>query len=333
MYNSRADGFNTVPRKTVCMDRIRGLLVDAFTDVAYAGNPAGVVPDADGLDPGQMQTIAGELGASETAFVTASTAADRRIRYFTPSTEVDLCGHATIASLVHLANEGDVPPGTASIETNEGVLDVAIEDDGTAWMTMSPPTVQTVDLETERVASALGVPTDAIEEVRAELPLAVADTGLPFLVVPIGFLSELGAASPDDESIDDLATSVDAVGVFAFTFDTLEADSTVHGRAFVPGAGVPEDPVTGTASGATAAYLRNVGAFDGGGSAPGTSDVSVPDAVPDELRFEQGDFVDRPGRVRVRLGETVRVGGTATTVLDGDLVVPDSTDEEILEAG
>lgn len=315
------------------MDKIRALLVDAFTDEAYAGNPAGVVPEADGLDAGQMQSIATEIGASETAFVTDTPDGDRQLRYFTPTTEVDLCGHATIASLAHLSNAGTIQPGDATIETNIGVLDVAVEDDGTAWMTQDSPTVRTVDVETERVASALGVAPEAIESVRSELPVAVADTGFPFLVVPIGFLSDLGAASPDDESIETLATSVDAAGVYAFTFDTLEAASTVHGRAFVPGAGVPEDPVTGTASGATAAYLRHVGAFEGGGTAPGSSDVSVPDQVPDELVFEQGDFVDRPGRVRVRLGEPIRVGGTATTVLDGELVVPDPTEEDILEAG
>lgn len=315
------------------MSRTRGLLVDAFTDEAYAGNPAGVVPEAGGLDGSQMQAIAAELGASETAFVTDDTTADLRLRYFTPTTEVDLCGHATIATLAHLSNEGTIPPGDATIETNVGVLDVAVEDDGTAWMTQAQPTVRTVDADTDRVAGALGISPDAIESVREELPLAVADTGLPFLIVPVGFLSDLGAASPDDEAVDALADSVDAVGVYAFTFDTLDAASTVHGRAFVPGAGVPEDPVTGTASGATGAYLRHVGAFEGGGAAPGTSDVSVPDDVPDEIVFEQGDFVDRPGRVRVRLGETIRVGGTATTVLDGELVLPEPDEDDIMEAG
>ncbi|MFB6131901.1 MAG: PhzF family phenazine biosynthesis protein [Halanaeroarchaeum sp.] len=314
------------------MSRIRGLLVDAFTGDAYAGNPAGVVPEADGLDASQMQAIAAELGASETGFVTESEVADRRLRYFTPTTEVDLCGHATIASLVHLSNEGAIPPGDATIETNVGVLDVAVEDDGTAWMTQSRPTVRTIDLDADGVGSALGIDPNAIERVRGELPLAVADTGFPFLVVPVGFLSDLGSASPDDAAVEALASSVEASGVYAFTFDTLEATSTVHGRAFVPGAGIPEDPVTGTASGAAAAYLRHVGAFEGGGAAPGSSDVSVPDDVPDEIVFEQGDFVDRPGRVRVQLGETIRVGGTATTVLDGELVVPDPTEDDILEA-
>jgi trans-2,3-dihydro-3-hydroxyanthranilate isomerase len=313
------------------MERTRGLLVDAFTAEAYAGNPAGVVPNADGLDDDQMQQIAAELGASETAFVKSSPDADRRLRYFTPTTEVDLCGHATIASLSHLGADGVFVPGEYEIETNVGVLDVAIEADGTAWMTQSQPTIETVSLDTDLVAAALGVSTDAIDAVEESLPLAVADTGLPFLVVPIGFLEELGQVAPDDAAVDELATEVGADGIYAFTFDTLDADATIHGRAFVPGAGVSEDPVTGTASGAAGAYLRHVGAFDGGGSAPGGSDVSVQKGMPEEMRFEQGDFVDRPGRVRVRIGDTVRVGGQATTVLDGGLAVPESTADDILE--
>ncbi|MFW6003095.1 MAG: PhzF family phenazine biosynthesis protein [Halanaeroarchaeum sp.] len=312
------------------MNELRGLLVDAFTDEPYAGNPAGVVPNAAGLDDAQMQAIASELGASETAFVHPSARADRRLRYFTPTREVDLCGHATIASLVHLAESGDLA-GESTVETNVGVLDVAVEDDGTAWMTQSQPTVRRVDLDTDEVASALGLRAEAIEAVRDDLPLAVTSTGLPFLVVPVDYLEELGRAAPDDAAVDAVAERVDAIGIYAFTFDTLESASTVHGRAFVPGAGVSEDPVTGTASGATGAYLRHVGAFDGGGSAPGTSDVSVADGMPEELRFEQGDFVDRPGRVRVRVAETVRVGGTATTVVDGDLAVPEPSGDDIIE--
>ncbi|MFB6124657.1 MAG: PhzF family phenazine biosynthesis protein [Halanaeroarchaeum sp.] len=312
------------------MERIRGLLVDAFTDEAYGGNPAGVVPDADGLDESQMQAIAAELGASETAFLKSSPDADRRVRYFTPTTEVDLCGHATIASLVHRFETGAFAAGEHTIETNVGVLDVALEADGTAWMTQSPPEIRRVDVDVQRVADALGIDAGAIQAVVDDLPFAVASTGLPFLVVPVDFLENLGAADPDDEAVVELGEDVGAEGVYAFTFDTLEGDSILHGRAFVPSAGVPEDPVTGTASGATGAYLRDVGAFDGGGAAPGTSDVSVPEGMPEEMVFEQGDFVDRPGRVRVRIGRTVQVGGTATTVLDGDLVLPEPDDDEIL---
>jgi PhzF family phenazine biosynthesis protein len=299
------------------MDTRRALLVDAFTSQPLTGNAAGVVPDADGLATEQMQAIAGELGASETAFFHPSGEADRRVRYFTPTQEVDLCGHATVASHGHLLADGVVEPGTHTLETNVGVLEVEIEPDGRIWMTQDAPEIREVDVDYDRVADALGIDDAALRDVGADLPLAVATTGLPFLMVPVNFLEHLGNVDPDMAAIEALADAVDATGVYAFTFDALEADSTLHARMFAPGAGVPEDPVTGTASGACGAYLRRFDAFD---------------ALPEVMVFEQGDFLDRAGRVFVRARAEIRVGGRATTALDGRLVVPDTTDDDIIEA-
>ena len=296
------------------MRTLRALQVDAFAAEPFAGNAAGVVPDADDLTETEMRAIANELAVSETAFFRESDAADRRVRYFTPTTEVDLCGHATVASHAHLLEDGRVDPGTHTLETNVGVLEIEIEDDGTVWMTQDDPEIREVDLDYERVADALGIDHAALEDVGADLPLAVASTGLPFLVVPVNFLEHVSAMDPDLGAIAAVSEAVDATGVYAFTFDALEPDSTLHGRMFAPGAGVPEDPVTGTASGATGAYLREFEAFDS--------------EFPDEMTFEQGHFVDRPGHVRVRIGDEVRVGGRAATALDGELRVPEMEDDD-----
>lgn len=297
------------------METRRALLVDAFTETPLAGNAAGVVPDAEGLNDPQMQAVARELGASETAFVLPSGAADRRLRFFSPATEVELCGHATVASHAHLFEAGDIGPGEHPVETNAGVLDVAVEADGTVWMTQHAPEVREVGVGIEETADALGLEPEAILEV--DLPLARATTGLPVLVVPVNFLGVLGEADVDREAVLELCDAVDARGVYAFTFDTLDADATLHGRFFAPPLGIDEDPVTGTASGAVGGYLRHVGAF-----AP----------MPDELAIEQGHFVDRPGWVRVRVGETVEVGGRAAVALDGELRVPDVEADDIIEA-
>ncbi|WP_226481389.1 PhzF family phenazine biosynthesis protein [Natrinema amylolyticum] len=299
------------------METTRIVQVDAFTDEPHTGNPAGVVPDADGLSSDQMQAIAAEMAVSETAFLRSSETADRRIRYFTPTQEVDLCGHATIGAFAHLRDEG-LEPGVTTLETNVGTLEIEVEDDGTVWMTQDEPTIREVDVGYDRVADALGVDRAALEGASDDIPLAVASTGLPFLIAPITYLSDVGDADPDAAAIEALTDDVDATGVYLFTFDALEAESTVHGRMFAPGAGVPEDPVTGTASGAVSAYLDRFGAFDGD--------------LPEELRLEQGHYVDRPGIVRVRLDDAVRVGGRGVTVLDGSLVVPEPDDDEILEA-
>ncbi|WP_227131622.1 PhzF family phenazine biosynthesis protein [Halorubellus salinus] len=299
-------------------DTRRVALVDAFTTEPLAGNAAGVVPDADDLDAEQMQAVARELAVSETAFLAESDEADRRLTYYSPTQEVDLCGHATIAAHGFLHENDEIDAGTHTVETNVGVLDVEVAEDGTVWMTQDTPSVQPVDVDYERVGEALGVDPAAFQDVGADLSAAVASTGLPFLVIPVNFLEHVGDASPDDDAVEALADEYDAAGVYLFTFDALDADSTLHARAFCPGLGISEDPVTGTASGAVGAYLRQAGAFTD---------------FPDELVCEQGNYLDRPGTVRVRVDAgDVRVGGAATVALDGDLRVPEYEADDILEA-
>lgn len=300
------------------MQTLRVLQVDAFTDQPLAGNAAGVVPDAGGLTDDQRRAIAHELAVSETAFLAESDRADRRVRYFTPTTEVDLCGHATIAAHAFLFEEGSIDTGAHTLETNVGVLDIEVTEDGVVWMTQDDPSVERVDPDRERVADALGIDPAAIAAVSGDLPLARASTGLPFLVVPVGFLESLGDIDPDHGAIEGLCQDVGATGVYAFTFDTLEPGSTLHGRMFAPLAGVFEDPVTGTASGAVGSYLREIEAFDGD--------------LPDEMTFEQGHFLDRPGEVRVRVDDPIRVGGRAARALSGTVRVPEFDDGGIIEA-
>lgn len=354
------------------METRRTLLVDAFTEEPLAGNVAGVVPDAVGLSDDRMGRIAAELGASETAFLTPvegangavdddteGTAADvegtadddiggtadagshRRVRYFTPTDEVDLCGHATIASYAALFADGAIDAGEHVLRTNVGDLAITVTESGRVWMRQGSPTVETVDVDADRLGAVLGVDPAALRDVGADLPVAVASTGLPFLVVPVNFLERLGEADPDMRAVKELSAEFDVAGVYAFTFDTLEAESTLHGRAFAPAVGVPEDPVTGTASGAVGGYLREVGAFDGD--------------FPAEVRCEQGHFLDRPGYVGVRVeasdaadGDdqnvaadgataedevTVTVGGDAVVSVDGEIRLPEeAADDGIVEA-
>ena len=305
------------------MDGRRACLVDAFTAEPYAGNAAGVVPDADDLTAAQMQAIARELSASETAFLSESDDADRQIRYFTPTQEVDLCGHATIASHALLSADGVIEPGAHTLETEVGVLDIELQDDGVVWMTQSRPEVETVDIFYDRLGDALGIDPATLRDVGTDLPVARATTGLPFLIIPVNFLESLSGVEPDLQAIEAITDEYDVTGIYAFTFDTLESESTLHARMFAPGAGVDEDPVTGTASGACGAYLDSYEAFD---------------SMPDDLRFEQGHFVDRGGIVHVDISvddrgrKQVRVGGEATLALDGTLAVPDAEDDEIIEA-
>jgi PhzF family phenazine biosynthesis protein len=179
-------------------------------------------------------------------------------------------------------------------------------------------TVETVDLDLDRIAAAIGADPATLADIGADLPLAIASTGLEYLVVPVNFLEALSGLEPDFDAIAELSAELDVTGVYAFTFDTLERDSTIHGRLFAPAVGIDEDPVTGTASGAVAAYLREVGAFDG--------------ELPAEMCFEQGHFLDRPGRVHVRAGtDPIAIGGRAVPTLEGTISVPERSDDEIIE--
>ena len=103
--------------------------LNAFAKTEDGGNPAGVVIDAEHLSANQMQAIAKEVGYSETAFVMKSDKADFRVRFFTPTNEVDLCGHATIATFNLLRDLGIVAKGQYTQETKAGVLKIAICED------------------------------------------------------------------------------------------------------------------------------------------------------------------------------------------------------------
>ena len=305
------------------MDTYRTLIVDAFTTEPLAGNPAGVVPDAAGLSDQQMQQIARELNASETAFVLPSEEADRRVRYFSPTQEVDLCGHATIAAHGFLFDDGRIDAGSHTVETEVGVLNIEVVESGAVWMTQNSPTVRQVDLDYQRAGEALGIDAEAFRDVGADMPPAYASTGLPFLILPVNFLEHLSGMDPDMAAVESLAEAHDTAGIYVFTFDAIgrgtAQDTTLHARTFVPGLGIDEDPVTGTASGAAGAYLDRFAAFDG--------------EFPDRMTFEQGHFLDRPGYVGVRVdGTTVQVGGDAVVSLDGELSVPEDQEDGIIEA-
>ncbi len=292
------------------------LLVDAFTTEPLSGNPAGVVPAAGGLSADRMGAVAAELGASETAFVLPSGEADRRLRYFTPEREVRLCGHATVAAHAALAERGTIDPGEHTVETAVGVLGIETEPDGTVWMEQEDAEIDRVAVDYDEVGAALGIDPAALRDVGADLPAAPASTGFRVLLVPVNYFEHLRDADPDLAAVADLCETVGAEGVYPFTFDTIDADATLHARAFAPLSGIPEDPVTGTAAGACGAYLRRQG--------------TVPEG---EIVVEQGHVLDRPGRVRVRTdGHDVRVGGRAVTALTGELSIPGDDEDDIVEA-
>ena len=291
-------------------------LADSFTRTRYAGNPAGVLlPDAP-LSDAQMRVIAGELNL-ESAFAVPSAApeADFEVAYYTGTKRIPLCGHDTIALATVLAHLENLPvSGVVRFATDVGILEVTIDPEGRVTMTQALPTYgQTVPKVA--VADALGLPVAEIAE--TGLPVQVVSTGTPFVIVPAMQRAALNALAPNMAALiafgDSLADYVD--GFYVWSFKTEGEDAQVHARCFCPAAGLPEDPVTGTASGALGAYLAKQGRLTA--DAEGTA----------RFRTEQGSVMGRPGTVDVQIDTAagavtgVSVSGTAVIVGQGTLWV------------
>lgn len=289
-------------------------IVDAFTTRRYAGNPCGVVTRAEGLSDLQMQAIARELNASETAFVFPSSVADFRVRFFTPTKPIPLAGHPTIATMYTLADEGriDLSRGVTRVtqELTIGILPVDISRDAAGSirvvMTQAKPEFLRV-LDRGAVALALGIEaSDLIEDV----PVQVVSTGTPQAMVPVRSLKVLKQLRPDLQRLGELEASGEFFGAHIFALDTFDAGNRTHARHFAASAGIPEDPVTGSASGGMAAYLWKYGL--------------VRDT---KYTAEQGHLMGRPGHVDIEVDADgdepteVRIAGTAVTVLTGTITV------------
>lgn len=263
--------------------------VDAFTDVPFAGNPAAVCILTGPADPAWMQAVALEMNLSETAFLHPEGEPGRyRLRWFTPTVEVDLCGHATLASAHVLWEEGHAPSDAGlRFETRSGTLTASrvgpeIELDFPTSLT--EPHDWGPDLEAALGARPLAAgrtPFDAIAELESE--------------------AAVRALRPD---LGRLAT-IPARGVIVTARSERPGVDFVS-RFFAPQSGVAEDPVTGSAHCALGPYWE---------SRLGKSDLL-------------GEQVStRGGFVRVVLGDgRARLRGRAVTVLRGELVAPASDD-------
>lgn len=303
------------------MDTRQALLVDAFAAEPTAGTPTGVVPEADGLTDDQMQAIASELGATETAFVLSAADADRRLRCFSPTGELAQAETATVAAYAALSERGEVDAAELTVATAGGEIAVETKPNGMVWVEQGRADITEVDIPYGDVADALGLDAATLKDVGADLPLVTADVGESWLLVPVNYFEHLSNLAVDGAAVDSLCDRVDAAGVYPFTFDTVGADatrrSTFHGRAFRVGSRA-EEPVTATASGACAAFVRRYGALD--------------DTI-EQIIAEGGHFRDRPGTVSVDTdGTEVWVGGRGVTALDGAVTVPTVDDDDIIEA-
>ena len=295
---------------------MRVLHFDAFSARPGRGNPAGVVLDAKGLSEAAMQAIARAVGFNETAFVLPSTRADLRLRYFTPGHEVDLCGHATVGSVVALHQHGLLPgagfPRRLTMETGAGLLPITV-DVGEAGpivvMAQAPARFESFSGSRAALAHVLGI---GEEDFHPGLRVLYGSTGLWTLVVPVRSLDAIRRMKPLTEEFPSVLVEMPGASIHSFCLETTDPSAHLHARHFSsPRSGTVEDPVTGTASGVLGAYYVEF--------------IRAETKLP--LLVEQGQEVGRDGRVWVwaekRDGEYhVRVGGTGCFVREMSIEVP-----------
>jgi len=218
----------------------------AFLKEPHGGNKAGVALEVDNLSEVEMQTIAFDVGYSETAFVLPSTKADFKVRFFTPTSEVDLCGHATIATFNVLRDTNVLKPGLYTQETKAGILQLDVQEE-LVYMEQNPPIFS--EILTASDVSKCFVDKDFVD---TRYPIQVVSTGLREIFLPVKSVDLLHKLTPDMQAITELSQSYHTIGIHAFSIDD-EVDA--YGRNFAPVVGIDEESATGTSNGALSCYL------------------------------------------------------------------------------
>jgi PhzF family phenazine biosynthesis protein len=269
-------------------------IVAAFVDERDGGNIAGVVFDRPELDDAQMQSVAAQLGYSETAFLTE---VDGGFRFdvFTPNVRVPDCGHATIAAFGMLGQRGRFSATTTKF-TIAGPRTIRIEPGGKVFMQQPAPRYEPGP-DPRNVAASLGLS----EMTAFAQPPTVARRDVAFLLVPLPHAGMLAAIVPNMRAVEAISATADVFGYYVFAWpDAPGADATA--RMFAPRIGIVEESATGMAAGMLAAFLH-----DRAGK------------TADRFTFEQGAFMHPPSPSRLeailalrdeRIGD-IWVGGQA----------------------
>jgi trans-2,3-dihydro-3-hydroxyanthranilate isomerase len=287
--------------------------VDAFTTYPLGGNPCAVLFDCADLSEAAMQAIAREMNLSETSFVWKQPDGHFRARYFTPAEEIPLAGHPTIATVYALVDSGRLSlPGDylkIPLELRDGPIDVEIfaPNGRVDRIVMSQRKPQF--LSTHQPSDVLPAFGLSESDLLPGAPIQTVSTGTPQLMILLKSHDSLRKAILDIEKYTALRASSDFFSPHLFCLQGVE-----NGATFARHFGVPpdtmEDPFTGSATGGMAAYLWHHGL------------IQSPTFI-----AEQGHWMSRPGQATVEVVgprdeiETVKVGGSAVTVLRGELTI------------
>lgn len=303
--------------------------LDVFTIDRFGGNQLVVFPDAQGLAPEHMPRIAREFNISETVFVLPpeTPAGTRKVRIFTPTSELPFAGHPTIGTAHALvAREGlGAPEGDVEIVLEEGVGPVPVkirrQDGGRLFIQLAaaqPPELRPYVLDAQRVAPLLNL---APSDLGGDVPHGLASAGSWFMIVPVRTLDALRRARLDadgwdraiaDHAFGNIPDIKAAQHVYLVCTDRALTDADLRVRMFAPALGIAEDPATGSAAAALAGHLATH-APDQDNTLHWTVEQGIEMGRPSVLYLE-ADKADRAVTA-------IRVGGYAVWVAEGRLEV------------
>lgn len=262
-------------------------IAGAFSKNGTGGNIAAVCLLGEALTQSQKAAIAKDLGYSETAYVSTGKSSFK-LEYFTPTEEVPLCGHATIAAFLVMREKLELNKDRYIIETKSGDLAVTLEKNIVFMEQNTPVFSDTISKHALEKCFDIEVACD-------KLPIKIGSTGLRDIILPVKSLEVLEIMKPNFDEITAISRTYDVVGVHAFSI----AEQRVVCRNFAPLYGIPEESATGTSNCVLAGYLWRYS-----------------DAKKDEYVFEQGYALGKPSEITVRLSTNgdeitgVSVGGT-----------------------
>jgi trans-2,3-dihydro-3-hydroxyanthranilate isomerase len=282
--------------------------VDAFTDRPFGGNGCAVVHDGAHLPEAVACAFVRETSLVECTFTGPSDVADIRVRYFLASREIPFAGHPTLATAAALRDRGIIMRDAFTLETGAGVIPIRIED-GQVVMTQVAPHFGEV-VPAAEVAGLIGLPETAIVA-----PPQFVSTGLPFCITVLRDHAALRAARLNVSALQDFAARLsrraDLAEPFLVTLTGATAIGDTFARLLLAPPSPPEDPFTGSATGAMAAYLWRHGLMP-----------------TDSFVAEQGHWMGRPGQARVtRLGPPdamtgIEVSGKGFVLMRGEVDLP-----------
>jgi len=282
--------------------QMRAFVVDAFTPSLFGGNQAGAVILDEGApfpEEALMQAIAAELKHSETAYIRRLGEKRVHIRYFTPAGEVDLCGHATIASFALMRQLGLIGDGSFELVTAAGEQTVRVEGD-LVFLTIAPTAVlrELTEEESGELLAAYGL---SAAQGWPGMPAALVSSGLTDIMLPVRDREVLLSAVQDEAAVTQLSRRYEVVGVHMFC--PGQGDVAAYCSNFAPLWAIPEECATGTSNAGLTRYLTEKGIFQAGR----------------ENRIIQGEHMGRPSEIRTLLrpgAAGVEVGGSAVVSME-----------------